>query len=53
MSDLDKRIKETKRLLSGYDLMPLHQDPIELIMRNQVEIMEALIEIKKEISVEP
>jgi len=46
MSKLDERIKQTKKLLRDYDLMPHEPDPTEIILRNQIEIMETLKEIQ-------
>ena len=49
MNKLDERIKETKKLLRDYDMMPHDPDPSELIMKNQIAIMETLKDIQHEI----
>ena len=53
MNKLDERIKETKKLLRDYDMMPHDPDPSELIMKNQITIMETLKDIQDEIKKPP
>ena len=49
MNKLNGRIKETKKLLRDYDMMPHEPDSDELIMKNQIAIMETLKDIQHEI----
>ena len=49
MNKLNGRIKETKKLLCDYDMMPHEPDSDELIMKNQIAIMETLKDIQHEI----
>ena len=53
MSNLDDRIKATKKLLRDYDMMPHDPDSDELIMKNQIAIMETLKDIQDEIKKSP